>query len=51
MVPFLVIFGLILLFMFIFKIALKVAKVLIIIYLLFLLYANYDRILQFFQSL
>lgn len=48
---FLLIVGIILVLMLVFKMAIKLARVLIVIYLLYLLYVNYDRILNFFQPL
>ena len=48
---FLLIVGFILVLMLVFKLAIRLAKVLIVVYLLYLLYVNYDRILNFFQTL
>ncbi len=47
----LIIIGIILVLMLVFKWAIKLAKFLIVIYLLYLLYVNYDRILNYFQTL
>jgi hypothetical protein len=47
----LLIIGIILVLMLVFKWAIKLAKFLIVVYLLYLLYVNYDRILNFFQTL
>lgn len=48
---YLLIIGIILVLMLVFKWAIKLAKFLIVVYLLYLLYVNYDRILNYFLSL